>query len=275
MDIIQNNIDNNIDSDEEFESVDSDEDNEQTDIINQLISDEDTICHSPNRWICNVNCSTIHHLKNNIVFSDENRMINQDRIKNGFKNFDPEKCDPIILGFSDDENIIEKNKLDIIDGQHRLYWLFENKDSCDINDKFIIDLRKIKDENDFRETLNIANNRLNFKDSQLNKYKLRDIHDLLVKKFGEKNFGKNRPKANWEKMKGKLVNHSIYKKFSNDAQYVVDHLIELNRILATRSYDDNIRKSMKISSNILLKCCKNNFFLGIDKEYRILDLIKS
>lgn len=286
MEIMKKNIESDeefgsVDSDEEFKSVDSDEefesdeDNEQTDIVNEFISDERTIEFSPNRWICFVFRTTLLHLMSYIVFSDKNRIINQDRIKNGFKNFDPEKCDPIILGFSDNEKDFEKNKLYIIDGQHRLHLLFENKDNYDINDTFIIDLRRLKDENDFRETLNIANNRLNFSDNQLNKYKLRDIYDLLVECFGKENFGKNRPKVNWEKMLKKLVNHSIYKEFTNDAQYVVERLIELNRILATKSYDKVEKKLMNITDKMLIKCSKNNFFLGIDKEYRILDLIKS
>jgi len=263
--------DEECDSDEECES---DFDEEKSQDIRYMFNKFDKFKNSENRDLYQIPISVFIQYRDRIDFSDNNRMINNERIKNGFKNFDVGKCDPIILAISDNEKDFEKNKFYIIDGQHRCHLIFTNPGLFNGDENIIVDIRHVNNVEEFKEQLNIVNNRLNFTDSQLNKFKLQAIKDDLEEKLGSDIFGKNRPKINWNKLSSKLVNLPIYNEFSYDAKFISNKLMELNRKLATTIFDEETMKKLKLSQNILVNCSKKNLFLGIDKEYRILDLLK-
>ena len=138
------------------------------------------------------------------------------------------------------------------------------------NEYILIDVRRIDSEEDFKNLLRIINNRINFSDEQIHKYRLHLILKTLNKNFDFDIYGKNRPKINKENFGKAIVNLNIYKNFENSVEFICNKLMELNSTLSKTTIDI---KKYKLSKNTPAKCSKMNLFIGIDKKYKILEMI--
>jgi hypothetical protein len=280
---MQNNINKHELKESDEEEYESDEYNEE-----EYESDEEYNCkslfkdleifkkmkYSDNKYLYIIPISYFLSMFDKIENFTENRSININRIKN-LENMDFERCDPIILAHCENDITFDKNKLYIIDGQHRCYYIFnKGKGTFRGDEEIIIILYKINNKDDFIDIFEKTNNRMNFKVSQHNKFRLDAIKDGLIKNFNKDIFGKNRPKIDWNKFSTKLVNTSIYKEYETDADLILDKLIKLNENLANGRFtnEDNIKKyELKGKNSIYAKACKLRLFLAMDRTYNILD----
>jgi hypothetical protein len=149
-----------------------------------------------------------------IIFSENNRMVDEDRLKN-FRNFESIKCDPIILG----ERLDKNSKFDIIDGQHRITFL-KNLDKLSESDKnkimkeyIPLDIRVCYDESDFKSYIDSTNNRKNFSSDQLRIFKFPLLKDFLNKEFKCNLFIASYIKVNEEELKIQLFKTKFFEDF--------------------------------------------------------------
>jgi hypothetical protein len=261
---VELDVESDIESDDEKDE-DEDED-EDEDLEETIFGTFESLRYSKNRTMYKVPINLLIQFKKFFRLSKYNRMINYERIEKAFTDFNFEDSDPLIFSIIGDEN-----EFDILDGQHRMTFIMKNTHLFKGDEIVLIDVRKIDSEKDFKNLLRKINNRYNFSDEQVHKYRLHLILETLNKNFVSNIYGKNRPRINKEKFERELVNLSIYKNFKNSVEFICNKLMDLNTTLATKI---NInKKQYKLSDKSLLKCCKMNLFIGIDKQYKILKMI--
>ena len=163
----------------------------------------------------------------NFVYQN-NRMINNERIENA-TDFKIKDSEAIIITINKNEN-----EFYILDGQHRMTYFMKNTHLYKGNEYILIDVRRIDSEEDFKNLLRKINNRYNFSDEQIHKYRLHLILEQFDNNFDFDVYGKNRPKINKENFGKAIVNLNIYKNFENSVEFICNKLMELNSTLATK-----------------------------------------
>ena len=164
-------------------------------------------------------------------------MVDGDRIKN-FEIFNPNKCDPIILGVRVDNNF----KYEIIDGQHRM-TLFKNINmSNNLLDEYIpVDVRICHCDEDIKSYIDSANNRRNFSSEQLRTYKYPLLHDLLNKEFQNNLFRLRIPYIKEEDFKTQIFKTKFFEDYNNTSYIISEKIKKINIFL--KNIDDKSKLS--------------------------------
>jgi hypothetical protein len=217
----------NSDNEESLSESSSDEELENSSFKDYLELDETKQIYSEKRIM--YKCSPkyiIEGIKSNqINFPENNRMVDQSRLET-FKDFDKNKCDPIILAERPDKNSI----FDIIDGQHRLTYLmnldllpYEDKNKI-MSDYIPVDVRLCESEDKFKEFIDSTNNRKNFSSDQLRVYKYPLLRELLQKEFKKNLFTAPYIKVDEEFFKIKLFKTSFFDDFNNTPDLILNKI---------------------------------------------------
>lgn len=256
------------DEESDYESVEEDEN-----ILEFIENDKKIEYEDDKRDIYHISLSKLFHLIDNedINFSKLNRVIDMERVGTAFRNFSINQSDPIILA-----NIKGKAGFDILDGQHRLTFLTKNRERFNGNEKIVLDIRYLENEEEYGKLLDVINNRMNFSKSQLNKYLLLGVKEGLKeklenKRLGKDIYGKNRPFIRWDELQDALVNTKTYKDSDNKVEDILEKLVKLNHHISRNK--DIYEKYIGKSKNILKKAFDMHLFLGIDKKYKIIKMI--
>jgi len=257
----------------DYESIEDDIKSENEDTIDILDFLEKNIIDNSyeNRTMYKITLSQLYYLYDNktIFLSKLNRVINMNRVDEAFKELSLENCDPIILA-----NINGKDGFEILDGQHRLLYFVKNRKTLKGDSEIYLDLRFVENEAEYCKLLNIINNRMNFSTGQLNKYILLGIKEELSKKLKNKTnkdiYGKNRPRIDWEKLQTILINTKTYKNSDNKVDDIVNKLVRLNNMISTNmsKYSEYFK-----NTNMEKRALHFHLFLGIDKSYKLINLI--
>ncbi len=205
---------------------------------------------------------------NIILYNDDNRLINEERINN-FNDFNVFESDPIILGKYYDYHQ-ELYVYDIIDGQHRLEYLKKNE--LKYNDiDILLDIRVYKSKDDFYKILDIINNRLNFDHKQLRQFKYNEFKNYIEtyykKKIKKSIFGIQRPYVNEEKFKQKLFQTKFFNNIENKDIDIFEKFININQFLSKIIVNEN-----KIKNDLKNKFDKLECYISIDKDYIGIEL---
>lgn len=256
------------DEESDYESVEEDEN-----ILEFIENDKKIEYEDGKREIYHISLSKLFNLLDNedINFSKLNRVIDKERVESAFQNFSINQSDPIILA-----NIEGKAGFDILDGQHRLTFLKKNRERFNGNEKLVLDIRYLENEEEYGKLLDIINNRMNFSKSQLNKYLLLGVKEGLKeklenKRLGKDIYGKQRPFIRWDELQDALVNTKTYKDSDNKVEDILGKLVKLNHHISRNK--DIYEKYIGKSKTILKKAFDMHLFLGIDKKYKIIKMI--
>jgi len=206
-----------------------------------------------------------------IIFSENNRMVDEDRLKN-FRNFESIKCDPIILG----ERLDKNSKYDIIDGQHRITFL-KNLDKLSESDKnrimkeyIPLDIRVCYDESDFKSYIDSTNNRKIFSSDQLRSFKYPILRDLLNKEFKTDIFTISYIKINEELFKSAIFKTKYFENFNNTAEIIANKIKAINLFFKQLNDKSKLSPDRDISKKSYIKeyekAKKMNLFLGMDQK---------
>ena len=216
--------------------------------------------------------------RNEIIFSENNRMVDNERVKS-FSDFETNKCDPIILA----KRLDKKSTFDIIDGQHRISFFTSdeflnnpNKNKI-MNDFIPIDIRICNSESDFKKYIDSTNNRKNFTSCQLRTFKYPLLHELLNLKLKNNIFMVPYIKIDEEQFKKILFKTKFFDNFDNTPEKIVDKIIQINLFIKNQeditklSPEKNMtKKSYKKERD---KAEKLNLFICLDSKLRFLNLL--
>lgn len=214
---------------------------------------------------------------NEIIFSENNRMVDTVRLKT-FNDFESIKCDPIILGLRLDKN----SKFDIIDGQHRITF-FNNIEKLNIikkntimNDFIPIDIRVCKNETDYKKFIDSTNNRKNFTFDQLRIYKYPLLQQLLNNEFNNI-FTAPYIKVNENEFKVHLFKSHFYDNFDNTAEIIFTKIKSINSFLQNLDDKSKLSTERDFTKKSYIKkrdkAEKAGLFLGIDCNFKYMDLL--
>lgn len=221
----------------------------------------------------------IEALNNNeIVFSENNRMVDDDRIK-VFLNFESIKCDPIILG----ERIDKNSKYDIIDGQHRMIYLknllgLNNYQKNKILNEYIpLDVRVCYDESDFKKYVDSSNNRKNFSSDQLRIFKYPVLRDLLNEEFNYELFTAPYIKINEEELKNNLFKTKLFEDFNNSPEIIFNKIKKINLFFKNMINKSKLSPDRDLTKRSYAKekntAEKLNMYIGFDNKLRWISLL--
>ena len=215
---------------------------------------------------------------NEITFSENNRMVDPVRLET-FKDFDKNKCDPIILAERPDKNSI----FDIIDGQHRLTYLmnfdllpYEDKNKI-MSDYIPVDVRLCESEDKFKEFIDSTNNRKNFSSDQLRVYKYPLLRELLQKEFKKNLFTAPYIKVEEDFFKTKLFKTSFFEDFNNTPDLILNKIKKINIFFSNLDDKSKLSTERNMTKKTYLRdrdrAEKLNIFLGLDKKLKWMDLL--
>lgn len=258
-------------SDEELEDS-SFKDYLELDETKQIYGDKRTIYKCSPKYL-------VEAIKSDeINFPESNRMVDQSRLET-FKDFDKNKCDPIILAERLDKNSI----FDIIDGQHRLTYLknldllsYEDKNKI-MSDYIPVDVRLCYSEDDFKEFIDSTNNRKNFSSDQLRVYKYPLLRELLQKEFKKNLFTAPYIKIEEDFFKIKLFKTFFFEDFNNTPDFILNKIKKINIFFSNLDDKSKLSTERNMTKKTYLRdrdrAEKLNMFLGLDKKLKWMDLL--
>jgi len=215
---------------------------------------------------------------NEIVFSENNRMVDNDRLKTFF-NFESIKCDPIILG----ERIDKNSKYDIIDGQHRMIYLknlllSDNYQKNKILNEYIpLDIRVCYDESDFKKYVDSSNNRKNFSSDQLRIFKYPILRDLLNEECSYELFSASYIKINEEEFKNSLFKTKLFEDFNNTPEIIFNKIKKVNLFFKNMEDKSKLCPDRDLTKRSYAKekntAEKFNMYIGFDNKLRWITLL--
>jgi len=215
---------------------------------------------------------------NEIVFSENNRMVDNDRLKT-FLNFESIKCDPIILG----ERVDKNSKYDIIDGQHRMIYLknlllSDNYQKNRILNEYIpLDVRVCYDESDFKKYVDSSNNRKNFSSDQLRIFKYPILRDLLNEECSYELFSVPYIKINEEEFKNSLFKTKLFEDFNNSPEIIFNKIKKINLFFKNMEDKSKLCPDRDLTKRSYAKekntAEKFNMYIGFDNKLRWIELL--
>jgi len=214
---------------------------------------------------------------NEIVFSENNRMVDNDRLKT-FLNFESIKCDPIILG----ERVDKNSKYDIIDGQHRMIYLKNllsdnyQKDKI-LNEYIPLDVRICYDESDFKKYVDSSNNRKNFSSDQLRIFKYPILRDLLNEECSYELFSAPYIRINEEQFKNSLFKTKLFEDFNNSPEIIFNKIKKVNLFFKNMEDKSKLCPERDLTKRSYAKekntAEKFNMYIGFDNKLRWITLL--
>ncbi len=212
-----------------------------------------------------------------IEFSEWNRLIDLNNIERFEDKFDPSESTPIILALRKDTN-----KIEILDGQHRLSFL-ENKfhfyTRC-----IDVDIRLCFSAIDFKLKLDSIRS-MNFNADQLIYYKLEEIKRLFTNKYSNISnnlYGNQRPKLNKDKFFEMIKNSQYFLSTRTGSAMVLNRVLEVNKFLdeCMRNFDDiefiylGTREEKAKLDIWKRECNRFKFYLQLDgTNFTVLNLL--
>lgn len=267
-------------SNESDDSSDESSDSQDIDIqLKDFLKRADKIVFSESRIVykCKISYLVEALDKDEILLSENNRIVDNSRLET-FENFDLNKCDPIILA----KRVDKDSKYEIIDGQHRMSF-FKNLKQSFITDNYIpVDVRICFNENDFKEYIDSANNRKNFTSDQLRSNKFPILRDLLNKEFKNNLFTAPYIKINEEELKSQIFKTKFFEDFNNIPEVIFIKIMKINTFFKNipeknkLSLDKDMTKKSYIKERDMAE--KLNMFISLDKKLTwtlLLDLEES
>ncbi len=211
-----------------------------------------------------------------IEINDWNRLLNIENLQRFNNNFDINDCTPIILAKRLDTN---NKKLDILDGQHRLYF-FKNEYSL-YHQRILVDIRDCMNDIDFKIQLNKIRS-MNFNPQQIIKYKLHDFMERFYLQYpkNDNNFyGTNRPKLNESKFVEVVKNSSYFLNSNTTAEEVFEKIKNINIFLEKCVKKCKDIRFIYLGSNIQNEelwfdfAKQYKFYLQFDTKFDVLQLL--
>ena len=167
----------------------------------------------------------------------------------------------------------------IIDGQHRVTMITQ----LDTNDPImeaciLLDVRKCKDDEEFKEYINSTNNRKNFSCNQLRSFKYPILKDILIGKFLPHGiFTLPYVKLEESLFKSELFKSRLFEDFEITPVLIVDKLIIINDFFKKIEDKSKLSTTCNMTKKTYIKhrtkAEQVNFFLGLDTKYHWMKLL--
>jgi len=290
------------------------DDTSQKYYLKDLLEVEDKIKISDTRSIYKCKIKYIYEAfsNNEIILSEDNRMIDNSRIDSLKYNFNTNKCDSVILAEaefdtinkinksnesdildpydSDKSNISESdnsdefddyseiiNKYLVIDGQHRITMITKLNNNDPIMEQYIsLDIRKCKTREEFKNYIDSTNDRKNFSSDQLRSFKFPRLRELLTNKYHDC-FTIGYIRIDESTFKTELFKTKLFEDFNITSETILDKLISINDFFKTLEDKSKLSTTKNMTKKSYIKdrsiSEKMNFFLGLDSKCNWIKLL--